>query len=53
MHEEMMQQMTEGNPTAGMALWSSWLIAHTWIDEGRGSKNLWDEFTLKDAKKYT
>ncbi len=55
--EEMVWQMTEGNPTAGMVLarwlaWSSWLVTHKWIEEGRGSKNWWDEFTLEDAKEF-
>jgi len=55
--EEMVRQMTKGNSTAAMVLarwlaWSSWLVTHKWIEEGRGSKNWWNNFTLKDAMEF-
>ena len=54
--EEIVRQMTEGNPTAGIVLarwlpYSLWLVTHKWIDEGHCSKNWWDKFT-QDAKEY-
>lgn len=55
--EEMVRQVTEGNPTAAMVFarwlaWSSWLVTRNWIEKGRGSKNWWNEFTLDDAKEF-